>query len=252
MSNLLDLSGKVAIVTGASRGIGLSIAETFAANGASLIINARSDEQRLESVAERLSSQYAVPVMAQLGDVGESNCSQSLVKLAFSEYKRLDVYVNNAGVLIDGLIGMVSEEDIDKTLRVNLTGVIHGTQSAARLMQRSGGGSIVNLTSIIGRFGNVGQIAYGASKAGVIGATMSASKELAAKQIRVNAIAPGFIDTDMTKQLSEENYNQRMAAIGMGRIGSSQDIANLALFLSSDLSSYITGQVIGVDGAMIV
>lgn len=252
MFNQLDLSGKIAIVTGASRGIGLAVAESLASNGASLILNARSDTERLDREAERLASKYDVPVLAQIGDVGESECSQKLVKLAFSKFKRLDVYVNNAGVLNDGLIGMVSEEDIDKTLRVNLAGVIHGTQSAARLMQRSGGGSIVNLASIIGRFGNVGQIAYGASKAGVIGATLSASKELAPKQIRVNAIAPGFIDTDMTKQLSEDNYKQRMAAIGMGRIGSSGDVANLALFLSSDLSSYITGQVIGVDGAMIV
>lgn len=252
MRELLDLSGRVAIVTGASRGIGLAIAKMLAHHGATLILNARHDEAHLNAVAADLSDQFGVPVTPMVGDIGEIETSAALTKYAFAAHKRLDIYVNNAGVLIDGLIGMVPQRDIDATLRINLGGVIYGIQAAARLMQRHGGGSIINLSSIIGRFGNEGQLIYGASKAGVIGATLSASKELAPKNIRVNAIAPGFIDTDMVRQLPPDKYEQRMASIGMRRIGSAEDIAKTALFLASDLSTYVTGQIIGVDGGMIV
>jgi 3-oxoacyl-[acyl-carrier protein] reductase len=164
----------------------------------------------------------------------------------------LDVWVNNAGVLLDGLIGMVPDADIQTTLSINLAGVLYGTQQAARLMRRGGGGSIINLTSIIGRFGNAGQLVYGASKAGVIGATLSAAKELAPLNIRVNAVAPGFIETDMTAQLPPDKFQVRLDSIAMGRVGVPNDIANTALFFASDLSTYVTGQVIGVDGGMLV
>ena len=147
---------------------------------------------------------------------------------------------------------MVPEKDIDDSIGINLVGVLHGVQSAARLMKRGGGGSIINISSIIGRVGNKGQMVYAASKAGVIGATLSASKELAASNIRVNAIAPGFIETDMVKQLPKAKYDERIASIAMRRIGSPGDIAKSALFLGSDLSTYVTGQVLGVDGGMLV
>ena len=252
MLDRLDLSGRVSIVTGASRGIGKAIAETFAAHGSALVLNARRDSEQIAQVAQEISVKHLVPVTFVLGDVAKARTSANLAKEAFTRYKRLDIYVNNAGVLLDGLIGMVPERDIAATLNINLAGVLHGVQAAARLMQRGGRGSIINLTSIIGRFGNEGQLVYGASKAGVIGATLSAAKELAPKNIRVNAIAPGFIDTDMVRQLPENIFAERMASIGMRRIGTPQDIADLALFLASDLSSYVTGQIIGVDGGMVI
>jgi len=252
MLDRLNLSGRVAIVTGASRGIGKVIAETFAAHGAALVLNARRDNGQIAQIAQEMSTNYSVPVTFVVGDVAEAKTSAELAKEAFARYKRLDIYVNNAGVLVDGLIGMVPEKDIAATLNINLAGVLHGVQAAARLMQRGERGSIINLTSIIGRFGNQGQLVYGASKAGVIGATLSAAKELAPKNIRVNAIAPGFIDTDMVRQLPEKKFAERMASIGMRRIGTPQDIADTALFLASDLSSYVTGQIIGVDGGMVI
>lgn len=252
MSNELSLAGRVAVVTGASRGIGAAIADNFAAHGANLILSALGNQAVLEKRRDEISNRHGVAVDLVIGDIADPATSAELAKLAFSKYRRLDIWVNNAGVLLDGLIGMVSDSDIQTTLGTNLAGVLHGTQAAARLMQRAKSGSIVNITSIIGRFGNSGQLAYGASKAGVIGATMSAAKELAPSNIRVNAIAPGFIDTDMVRQLPEAKFTERMESISMGRIGTPNDIANAALFLASDLSTYVTGQTLGVDGGMVI
>lgn len=251
MPDILDLSGRVGIVTGASRGIGAAIAKTLAARGMTLILSASKGES-LEATTTAIAAEHGSKVEVVAGDIGDSATSANLAKRAFSGHRRLDLWVNNAGVLLDGLIGMVPEGDIQTTLNINLAGVIHGTQQAARLMQRTGGGSIVNIASIIGRFGNSGQLVYGASKAGVIGATLSAAKELAPKSIRVNAVAPGFIDTDMVRQIPQEKFDDRMRSIGMGRIGTPQDVADTVLFLASDLSRYVTGQVIGVDGGMVI
>ena len=165
---------------------------------------------------------------------------------------RIDVLVNNAGLLDDALLGMISQTQLEHTFKTNTFSVLYCSQYASRLMQRGGGGSIINLASIIGRVGNTGQVAYGGSKAAVIGMTLSLAKELASAQIRVNAIAPGFIDTDMTRALPEDKYQQRLDSIAMGRIGTADDIANTALFLAADLSAYVTGQVIGVDGGMLI
>lgn len=249
---MIDLSGKVAAITGASRGIGWATALTFAKAGASLVLNARCAGEGFEERCQELRDRYGVSVMVCFGDVGDPLTAQVIAKVAFSEFRALDVMVNNAGVLNDGLIGMISEKQMRSTMATNLEGVIWCTQAAGRLMQRKKQGSIINLTSIIGTNGNAGQLVYGASKAGVIGATLSAAKELAANNIRVNAIAPGYIATDMIRAVPESIHLERLSSIGMGRVGHAQDIANTALYLASDLSSYVTGQVIGVDGGMLI
>ena len=249
---MFDLSGKIAAITGASRGIGWTTAQTFAKAGASLVLNSRSGGEAFEARCQELREKYGVTVVACPGDVGNPMTAQAIAKAAFSKFRALDVMVNNAGVLNDGLIGMISEENVRSTMATNLEAVIWCTQAAGRLMRRRKQGSIINLASIIGTNGNVGQIVYGASKAGVIGATLSAAKELATSNIRVNAIAPGYIETDMIRAIPKLTHQERLNSIGMGRVGSTQDIANTALFLASDLSSYVTGQVIGVDGGMLI
>jgi 3-oxoacyl-[acyl-carrier protein] reductase len=252
MPDPIDLAGRMAVVTGAARGIGFAMAEIFAAHGANLIINARSDESRLAVLSHQLAERFSITCDFVTGDMSDPSTADALAKKAFACARRLDIFVNNAGILQDGLIGMIPSSDVDHVIDVNLKSVLHGTQAAARVMRRSGGGSIINLASIIGRFGNTGQLVYGASKAGVIGATLSAAKELAPLGIRVNAIAPGFIKTDMTAQLPQEKYDERVQSIAMKRVGSAEDVANCALFLACDLSSYVTGQIIGVDGGMLV
>lgn len=251
MSERLDLAGRVAVVTGASRGIGAAITETLAAHGMDIILSSNRNVELLQHRAEFISAKYNVHTHTIVGDISKPDTSVNLAKMAFSNYRRLDVWVNNAGVLGDSLIGMIASKDIDNTLGINLAGVIHGTQQAARIMLRAGTGSIINLTSIFGRVGNPGQLVYSASKAGVIGATLASARELAPKNIRVNAVAPGFIQTDMVSTLPADKYQERVNSIGMGRVGTPEDIADCVLFLASDMSRYLTGQVIGVDGGMV-
>jgi len=252
MPDRLSLAGRVGVVTGAARGIGFAVAEALAAQGMNLILNDVCDANLLEQKALAVADAHSVKVNTVLGDISDPATSVSLSRLAFNTHHRLDVWVNNAGVLCDGLIGMIPLSDIEFVIGVNLLGVLHGTQQAGRLMARGGGGSIINLSSITGRFGNAGQLVYGAAKAGVIGATLSAAKELAPNNIRVNAVAPGLIDTPMTAQLPPEKFNQRRSSIGMDRIGTPEEVADCVLFLASDLSRYVTGQVIGVDGGMVI
>ena len=245
------LAGKRVLITGATRGIGLAIAERFAAEGASLYLNGR-DGPRVTQLAERLSREFGVACAPLLFDVADPEAVKAAFRELFAQTKVLDVLVNNAGILDDALIGMVTPAQIERTFACNSFSVLYCSQYAARMMQRAGGGSIINLSSIIGRVGNAGQAVYGGSKAAVIGITQSLAKELAPQQIRVNAIAPGFIDTDMAHSLPEEKFQQRLQSIAMGRIGSADEVAKVALFLASGLSSYVTGQVIGVDGGMLI
>lgn len=249
--SLLDLTGRVALVTGATRGIGWRTAEILAEHGATVIVHGRSEtvvDARVAELVGRGGGAHS-GVAADLVDRAQA---AGIVRTVFQTHQRLDILVNNAGVLDDALIGMVTDEAIQRTLAINTVAPMHLTQGAARLMRRAGGGSIVNLASIIGVVGNRGQIVYSASKAAIIGLTKSSAKELAPAGIRVNAIAPGFIDTDMAGSVPPEIFQQRVDSIAMGRIGTPDDIARAVLFLASDLSRYVTGQVIGVDGGMLI
>jgi len=245
------LKNKTALITGASKGIGKAISELYAENGANIILNAR-DREQAEKLAENLKNKYNVEVNLAIFDI--SNYEE--VKLGFRDIlkytKKIDIVVNNAGILESSLIGMLTKDKIERIYATNVYSIYYILQYASRIMSRNKSGSIINLTSIMGINGAEGQSAYAGSKAAVVGITKSLAKELASNNIRVNAIAPGFIDTDMTKNLDTNKYEERVASIKMGKVGKPEDVANVALFLASDLSSYVTGQVIGVDGGMLI
>jgi 3-oxoacyl-[acyl-carrier protein] reductase len=246
-----DLAGRTALVTGAGRGIGRAIAEALLAAGADVWLNGRS-AGGLDADCEALSAAHpgtARPLYFDLGD-------PAAIKAGFGAIQKtsgkLDILVNNAGVMHGAVIEMASLASIDEMLITNLRGALLCSQYGVRLMARTGGGSIINIASIIGRFGTPGKAVYAASKAGLIGATLALSKEVAPRQIRVNAIAPGIIDTDLIADLPADQRAATLAAIGLGRIGQPGDVAALALFLASDAAAYITGQVIGVDGGLVM
>ena len=246
-----DLGDRVALVTGSTRGIGWAVAQLLAERGATVVVNG-TDPDRVEQRAEELRQRFDRPAGGIAGDAAQPAEVRAVYQAIFREHGRLDVLVNNAGILEDALIGMVSDEAVERTLAINTSGPIHHLQGAARLMRRRRSGSIVNLTSIVGVHGNAGQIVYSSSKAAVVGLTRSAAKELAPVGIRVNAVAPGFIDTDMTRALPGDKHAERVASIAMGRIGTPDDVARVIAFLAGDDAAYVTGQVIGVDGGMLI
>ncbi len=245
------LEGKTAIITGASKGIGKAIASLFAENGCNLILVSRN-ETSLSSLKEELEKAHGISCSNYVADV--SNLEQ--VKNAFSAMLQdkltADILVNNAGIMIDATLQMVKPEMIEKIYGTNVFGSMYFSQFAIKHFVKKRKGSIINLSSIIGTNGNSGQSIYGSSKSAIIGFTKSLSKELAPLNIRVNGIAPGFIDTDMTKNMDGAYREKNIQAIGMRRIGQPLDVARVALFLGSDLSEYVTGQTIGVDGGMII
>ncbi|WP_269630824.1 SDR family oxidoreductase [Pelomonas sp. BJYL3] len=240
----------VAFITGASRGIGAACAKALAEDGFGLVLHARSQEA-LEALLHELPADLdpagVLPVVYELQD---SEAIGQAFQTIFKRFRRLDVLVNNAGVMESASLGMIARDSLARTLEVNLTAAILHLQGAAKLMGRAGRGSIINMSSVVGRWGAEGQVAYAASKAGLIGATLAAAKELAARQVRVNAVAPGIIDTDLHRQDSPEQRQRKLALVRMGRMGEAREVAQLVSFLASDRAAYITGQVIGIDGGM--
>src|ERR1700728_189236 len=247
----IDLSGRVAVAASASRRIGRAAAEGLLKAGCSVVLNARPSNEASASFAE-LETAYPDRVTVVYGSVAESATAAAIAQSVMARHKRLDILVNNAGILRDKLIGMISDAEIDELFNVNIIGLIKITQLAARLMSRRKSGSIINISSIVGRRGNSGQTVYSATKAAVIGATFSAAKELGPMNIRVNAVAPGLIQTSMIAGIPDDKRKSLESNIPMGRVGAAQDVANTILFLASDLSSYVTGQIIEVDGGLIL
>lgn len=250
LSDML-LKDKVALVTGCNRGIGRSIAVNFVLQGAVVYANART-EGSLMAVIEELPEELRKNIMPVYFDVTDSVAVKQVFIQINKEQKKLDVLVNNAGIMHDALIGMVNKQLMQESFETNVFAVIDLLQYAAKLMSRQSSGSIINMASLVGTNGNPGQIVYSATKGAVIAATKTAAKELASKNIRVNAIAPGVIDTELLSGVSAAALDNIQSRIGMRRIGSPDEVADVAVFLASDLSRYLTGQVIGVDGAALM
>ena len=245
------LNGKIAVVTGASRGIGKAIAMKFAQLGATVVINYNGSAQKAEEVKQSITADGGRAVIMQC-NVADYDACEAFFKDVIDQFGRIDILVNNAGITKDGLIMRMSEEDFTSVVDVNLKGTFHCIRFASRQMMKQRSGRIINMSSVVGISGNAGQINYAASKAGVIGMTKSAAKELASRGITVNAIAPGYIETDMTNVLSDKVKEETMKQIPLGRLGQTGDIAAAAAFLASDEAGYITGQVLAVDGGMAI
>ena len=243
------LEGKIALVTGASRGIGRQIALTLAKEGAVVIVNYNGSAAKAEEVVKEITEagDTAEAVQCSVSDYAKT---EEMMKDLIARYKRIDILVNNAGITKDNLLMKMSEEEYDAVLDTNLKGTFNCIKHVSRQMLKQKGGRIINISSVSGVMGNAGQANYCASKAGVIGLTKSVARELGSRGITVNAIAPGFIDTEMTAVLPEDVKKSMGEQIPMKKFGKTEDVANLAAFLASDLAGYITGQIIGVDGGM--
>ncbi len=245
------LTGKVALVTGASRGIGKEIAMTLAAQGAVVIVNYNGSKEAACEVVSQIEQNggSAEAIQCNVANFGES---EAFVKQVLEKYKKVDILVNNAGVTRDNLIMRMSEQDYDTVLDTNLKGAFHMIKHLSRSFLKQRSGKIINISSVSGVLGNAGQANYSASKAGLIGLTKSVAREFAVRGINVNAVAPGFIDTDMTKELSQDAKKELSSMIPIGKMGTAKDVADLVLFLAGEGSDYITGQVICVDGGMCI
>ena len=245
------LKNKNAVVTGATRGIGREIAFTLAENGANVAINYRTLNEDVERLIEELKS-YGTNIVAVKCDISDEEEVKNFIAESKKQLGSIDILINNAGITKDGLILRMKEEDFDDVLDVNLKGTFNTTKSISSIMVRQKYGKIINISSVVGIAGNAGQCNYAASKAGVIGFSKSVARELASRNINVNVVAPGYINTDMTKNLPDKVKEEIIKCIPMKKIGNPKEVANLVLFLSSNLSDYITGQVINVDGGMVM
>jgi len=242
------LEGKVAIITGASRGIGKGIAQKFVEQGAKVAFSYLSSEEK----AKALEAELGNGSKGFKSDASDFNQAQELVDAVVAEFGTVDIVVNNAGITRDNLLMRMDEEAWDEVMTVNLKSCFNLTKAVMRTMLKARSGSIINMSSVVGVSGNAGQANYSASKAGILGLTKSVAQELGSRSIRCNAIAPGFIETEMTGALDEKMVEEWRAAIPLKRGGTPADVANLTLFLASDMSAYITGQVINVDGGMLM
>ena len=242
---------KVALITGGTRGIGREIAKKFAKEGCNLVLNYVSDNTDVEKIKSEFN-EYGIDVLVLKADVSVFSDCENLVKEAIEKFGKIDILVNNAGITKDTLIAMMKEDAFDKVIDVNLKGTFNVTKNVVPYMMKKRNGNIINISSVVGVVGNAGQSNYTASKAGIIGFTKSLAKELAPRNIRVNAVAPGFIDTDMTSVLSDKVKENINLQIPLKRMGKAEEVANVVSFLANDESSYITGQVINVDGGMVM
>ena len=242
---------KTAVVTGASRGIGKAIALALAKDGFNVVINYNGNKEKAEQVKKECED-FGVNAITVKANVADFTESENLIKEAVSTFGSIDVLVNNSGITKDTLLLRMKEEDFDSVIDVNLKGTFNTIKHAARQMMKQRSGSIINMSSVVGISGNAGQINYAASKAGVIGLTKSVARELASRGIRANAVAPGFIETDMTDELNDKAKEEILKTIPLNDTGKSEDVANLVAFLASEKSRYITGQVIHVDGGMLM
>jgi 3-oxoacyl-[acyl-carrier protein] reductase len=243
------LKGKTAVVTGASRGIGRAIALKLAEQGANIAVNYVSSEQEGLKLAQEIEN-FGGRALVLKADVSVFSEAEQLIAMAKAEFGTIDILVNNAGITRDGLLMRMSEDDFDRVVEVDLKGVFNCTRHAVPIMVKQRSGRIVNITSVVGILGNAGQVNYAAAKAGVIGLTKSLAKEIGSRNITVNAVAPGFIETDMTSGLSDKVKELTKESIALKRFGKPENIADTVLFLASDAGGYITGQVISVDGGM--
>ena len=243
------LDGKIALVTGASRGIGKQIALTLAGEGAYVVVNYNGSEAAAHAVVEEIKAAGGDAEIWQC-TVGDFAAVEEMIKELHKKLGRIDILVHNAGITKDNLLMKMKEEEFDAVIETNLKGSFNTMRHIARYMLKQKGGSIINISSVSGILGNAGQMNYCATKAGVIGMTKSMARELASRGIRVNAVAPGFIATEMTEKMTDAAKEAGLAQVPMGRMGQTQEIANAVAFLASDKASYITGQVICVDGGM--
>lgn len=245
----MNLTGKVTLVTGASRGIGRQIALTLAGYGATVIVNYNGSAAKAEEVVNEITANGGMAESMQCS-VSDFEKSKEMINGIVKKYGRLDILVNNAGITKDNLIMRMSEEEFDKVIEVNLKGAFNCMKHVSRIMLKQKSGHIINMSSVSGVMGNAGQVNYCASKAGIIGMTKSLARELGSRGITVNAIAPGFIETEMTDVLPEDVKENLLASIPLKRMGQTKDIAETVAFLASDKAAYITGQTISVDGGM--
>ena len=251
MSATKNLSGKVALLTGASRGIGRAIALRLATDGAKVALNFASNVSKAEAVKAEIEAQGGEAMLVQ-GDVADFETVTALVKQVTDAWGRLDILINNAGITRDNLLLKMGVDDFDRVISTNLKGVFNCTKAVTKLMMKQRGGRIVNMSSVVALKGNISQTNYAAAKAGIIGFTKSAARELASRGVTVNAVAPGLINTDMTAALSEKVKEVMLQEIPAGRMGTPDDVANAVAFLVSDQAAYITGQVLSVDGGMVM